>query len=179
MVENLLKEKSSPFTVSSSVTCCGDGQRNGCRKVWTAHATFTCDDVVSKWRYRNWFLLLAANRKWCSIKKGCTEPANKKIASQEDYLGSRRRQREFGEKARSHTKPPWTNSGWVAWRFDCKSNSFPSPCRLSFPRKSLPPMVGWRGWPVWMQSITFRYTFIILVSMFKLLLHGLGTILIC
>lgn len=33
MGENLLKEKSSPFTVSSSVTLRRDGQRNGCRKV--------------------------------------------------------------------------------------------------------------------------------------------------
>lgn len=111
MGENLLKEKSSPFTVSSSVTLRRDGQRNGCRKVWTAHATSTCESpkpvlmmLFSKWRYRNWFLLLAANRKWCGIKMGVLNRPTINNASQEDYLGSRRRQRECGKKEKSHTK---------------------------------------------------------------------------
>lgn len=108
------KQNPSPFTVSSR-TLRWRAKKwfykslNGSRIIHRWIPKIGDDDVVFEMKIQDELIVLlpAANRKWCGVKIGVTggsEPANN-YASQEDYLGYRRRQREFGRMLGSHTKP--------------------------------------------------------------------------
>lgn len=153
---------------------CGDGQRHGYRNVWTAYATshrwileIGAADVVFEMKIQDELIFVACSQpEMVQRKNGCSEPANNNNASREDYLGVVGDNANLGRK-RGVIPSHWTNSEWVA--------SFSSPCRQRFPRKSLPDG-GLKGLTGLKAIDNLRYTFVILVSMFKLLLHGLGTI---
>lgn len=178
------KQNPSPFTVSSR-TLRWRAKKwfykslNGSRIIHRWIPKIGDDDVVFEMKIQDELIVLlpAANRKWCGVKIGVTggsEPANN-YASQEDYLGYRRRQRE---ECWGVTPSPGTNSEWVAWRFDCQSNSFPSPCRLSVPRKSL----SGGGLTVdrfECNDVTFGIRSLFWFRCLSYCSHGSGTILIC